>query len=99
MIEIKNETYRLAKRNEVLPKQGNESFYNFIERVGGGRATVNGRIGYSGTKTHRLAASWIPAANGDKVIIDAYSYCGSQRFGSGLSITFAETVTCKKCGA
>lgn len=58
---------------------------------------VVGRIGYSGTKTHRITTT-VVNINGELVLTSAWSVCGSQRFGSGLSIhTDTRPVDCKKC--
>lgn len=60
---------------------------------------ITGRIGFSGTKNHKITTT-IVNINGELVLKNAWSICGSQRFGSGMAIhENPATVDCKKCGA
>lgn len=99
-MEINGNKYRMPKYKETFPAQlPGVSFCDWMLANGwdGKNVYVKGKIGYSGTKTHLFCASWI-MVNGERVIINYYSTCGSQTYRSGAFITEAETVTCKKCG-
>jgi hypothetical protein len=91
---------RTLKRNETLPFekwQPSESWYTYMERIGAQTVKVRGKIGYSGTKTHEITAKYV-TVNGENLVVDASSYCGSQRYSSGIALILEDApVTCKKC--
>ncbi len=63
---------------------------------------LTARVGYSGTKTHRVHASVMVSGNpkrlGEAVVLAGGTSCGSQRWGSGSAMLPVGTpITCERC--
>jgi len=91
---------RVKTKKDVIPtKVEGQSFMQWIEANNGGHLLVYGAIGYTGTKNHSFLAYYINI-NGENVIVNLSSHCGSQSYGSGLATNLQMTkdqVTCQKC--
>ena len=99
-----NWQYRAPQWKDVL--EGG-SYHDYLKAIGAEKYRGVGRLGRSGEQLHVIVLQAVDTPDG-LGIVNAYSFCGSQRFGSDITLLEAypmsgrilddlSRVTCERC--